>query len=448
MRDITIALILAYCFFASFRKPHIGFLCWVWVSLMNPHKLCWGFIATAPVAFIIIVSTIIGTVFYKEKGKLFQHAIPRMQFIFIVWAIITTVFAISPEHSWGGSEGLNAFIKIQVGVFLSYLLINSKEKVNLLVWLIFISIGYYGTKGGVFTLVSGGAFKVWGPQGSMIEDNNSLACALLMVLPLGSYLLTTINNTYARYALIGSMGLIGISILGSNSRGAFLGLLALLLFWGRNAPGKQKILVIFIAVFIAVIALTLMPDTYWQRMHTVKTYDQDASAMGRINAWWCAFNLANNRLLGAGFEYASPLTFSLYAPNPLDLHTAHSIYFQVLGDHGWIGLLIFLTIGVLNWSLLGGVIKRTNTRQGLEWANQLARMLQLSLIAYFVAGAFLSLPYYDLYWQIAALGVIINTLVSKAIINVSSAPAGIAHDSMKKLNYANLFIRSAKKSTM
>jgi len=415
---------------------------------MNPHKLCWGFIATAPVAFIIIISTITGTLIYKDKGRLFQHAIPRIQFIFVIWAIITTIFAISPEHSWEGSEGLNAFIKIQVGVFLSYLLINSKEKVNLLVWVIFISIGYYGTKGGVFTLVSGGAFKVWGPQSSMIEDNNSLACALLMILPLGSYLLTTINNKYVRYALIGSMGLIGISILGSNSRGAFLGLLAVLLFWGRKAPGKQKILVLLIAVFIAVIAVTFMPDTYWQRMNTVKTYEQDASAMGRINAWWCAFNLANSRFLGAGFEYATPITFSLYAPNPLDLHTAHSIYFQVLGDHGWIGLLIFLTIGFLNWRLLGGVIKITNAHKNLVWANQLARMLQLSFIAYFVAGAFLSLPYYDLYWQIAALGVIINTLVLKSANNSSSTPVNIVHDSVKNLNYSNPFIKPSKKSVI
>ena len=68
--------------------------------------------------------------------------------------------------------------------------------------------------------------------------------------------------------------------------------------------------------------------------------------MGRINAWWAAWNIATTHVTGAGFDMYSYPIFALFAPNPLDLHAAHSIYFQVLGEHGFIGLTLF--IGLAN----------------------------------------------------------------------------------------------------
>jgi probable O-glycosylation ligase (exosortase A-associated) len=293
------------------------------------------------------------------------------------------------------------------------MVINSLERLNKLIWLIFLSVGFYGIKGGVFTLVTGGGSKVWGPDSSFIGDNNSLACALLMIMPLGFYLMKTTLNSRIKTGLIGAIGLIGVSVLGSNSRGALLSLLALLLFWMKNVPGKQKIVALVVTIFIGIIAIAFMPQSYWERMNTVKTYDQDTSAMGRVNAWWCAYNLAADRFMGAGFDYATPYAFKMYAPNPLDLHTAHSIFFQVLGDHGFVGLGLFLLILLGAWLVLQSTIRATSKNENLVSANILARMLQLSLIAYMTAGAFLSLTYYDLYWQLVATSVILNTLVKK-----------------------------------
>lgn len=411
MRDIAIALVVAYCFVVSLKKPYTGFLCWIWLSLMNPHKISYGFIVNAPVALIIIIGTLIGTLFHKDKAKLFQNGLVGFQMGFLAWTAFTTLVAIYPESSL---VGLDKFSKIMLGVFISYLLVDSRKKLDLLVLVMYLSIGYFGIKGGIFTLRTGGGNRVWGPEGSFIGDNNSLACALLMIMPLGAYLMSIEKNPILKKCFIGSMGLIGVSVLGSNSRGAFLGLGAVLLFWLRKAPGRQKAMVLLVAAFISAIALMFMPASYWDRMNTVKTYEQDASAMGRINAWWCAFNLAKDRFTGAGYDYASPFTFALYAPTPTDVHTAHSIYFQTLGDHGFVGLGLFLLIGGWTWIILNKTIKKTQRIPSLAWANLMARMLQLSLIAYFVAGAFLSLPYYDLYWQISAIAVILQTFASKS----------------------------------
>ena len=44
-----------------------------------------------------------------------------------------------------------------------------------------------------------------------------------------------------------------------------------------------------------------------------------------------------------------PAVFAIYAPDPTDVHAAHSIYFQVLGEHGFVGLGLYLLLGVLTW---------------------------------------------------------------------------------------------------
>lgn len=438
MRDILLAFIFLYCSVVALKKPYLGLLCWTWISLMSPHRLAYGFMHNQPVALLIFIATITGVLFEKHKEKVFQHKIVYLQIVFLFWTVITTIFALYIDPSL---DGLNRFYKIFLGVVLSYVLVNSREKLDWLVWTVFLSVGYYGIKGGVYTLRTAGGGRVWGPPGSFIEDNNHLACALLMILPLGSYLISITNNGKVKKLLGIAMALIGVSVLGSNSRGAFVGMLAVFLFWMRNAPGKQKIMVMFMAFFVGTVALTMMPQSYWDRMNTVKTYEKDGSAMGRINAWWCAFNLANDRVTGAGYNYASRFVFSQYAPNPTDLHTAHSIYFQVLGDHGWIGLVIFLLILILTWWLLGKIIRNTRSYAELKWANQLARMIQLSLISYMVAGAFLSLPYYDLYWDLVAITVILNTLVCKQLES-NSPGVPIKAKNTSENNGCNRYIRS------
>jgi probable O-glycosylation ligase (exosortase A-associated) len=128
--------------------------------------------------------------------------------------------------------------------------------------------------------------------------------------------------------------------------------------------------------------LSFMPESWWSRMGTISTYEQDASAMGRINAWQTAFNIATERLVGGGFELYSYEVFARYAPNPEDVHAAHSIYFQVLGEHGFIGLLLFLLIWWLAWRCANQIKRSAKDQRDWRWAGSLATMIQVSLVGY------------------------------------------------------------------
>ncbi|MCW5623688.1 MAG: putative O-glycosylation ligase, exosortase A system-associated [Burkholderiales bacterium] len=153
--------------------------------------------------------------------------------------------------------------------------------------------------------------------------------------------------------------------------------------------------------------LLFMPDEWWERMGTIKTYEQDESAMGRINAWWMTWNLAKDRFFGGGFEIYDTHVFGLYAPIPEDVHAAHSIYFQVLGEHGFGGLFFYLCVWFSTWFTIRWVRKNAKARQQ-QWAVDLASMSEVSLIGYAVGGAFLSLSYFDLPYYLVVMMVVLR----------------------------------------
>ena len=126
--------------------------------------------------------------------------------------------------------------------------------------------------------------------------------------------------------------------------------------------------------------------------------------MGRINAWWTAFNCANARITGGGFEMWHDKAYDNYAPDPTNVRDVHSIYFEVLGEHGWPGLVLFLSLIGLTWTKCGSMI-RMSKKIGKEalWGRDLGQMIQVSLVAYLSAGAFLGLAYFDYVYHLVAI---------------------------------------------
>jgi probable O-glycosylation ligase (exosortase A-associated) len=117
------------------------------------------------------------------------------------------------------------------------------------------------------------------------------------------------------------------------------------------------------------------------------------------------FNLANDRpLVGGGFEPYTLRQFGRYAPDPLDVHSAHSIYFQVLGEHGYVGLALFLCLAIAIWNMAGWLVKASRERPDCVRAGDLARAIQVSFVGFAVGGAFVNTAYWDLvYYEIVIL---------------------------------------------
>ena len=421
MRDTLITLIIFGSLPFILKRPYIGILMWVWVSVMNPHRLSWGFAYDMPFAAMIAGVTLIGLLLTKDPKKLPATPIVITLFVFTGWMCITTIFSMWPDES---VVMLNRVWKIMLMTVVTIMLIKTKRQIHLLIWALVLSLGYFGTKGGVFTVLTGAQHIVWGPPGSYIEGNNEVALAFITIIPIMYYLYLTAEKKWVRMGMGAAMLLCAFAALGSYSRGALVGILAMLFFLWLKSP--KKALMGGILVLMVPIAIMFMPDKWSTRMETIETYQQDESAQGRINAWYMAFNLANDRPLGGGFEIYNRIAFGLYAPVPTDVHAAHSIYFQALGEHGWIGFGIYMLLAYLTWRKAAWIVKTTENWDELKWAASLARMIQVSMVGFAVGGAFLSLLYYDVPYYLMAAVVATGSLVEAALKEKAALTRGVS----------------------
>lgn len=381
---------------------------------MNPHRLApWGFIYNFPVAALVGATTIVAYLIHRESKRLPMYFATVVWLLFVVWANITTVFALNDAIAM---EEWERFIKIQLMAFLTLAMLTSAKRIDLLVWVIVLSIGFYGVKGGLFTLRTGGNHLLWGPPGSFIRGNNEIAFAILVTLPLIRYLQLHNSNRAMRNALGICLLLCMIAVLGSYSRGAFLTIIAILAF--LCIKSRRRWLFGGVAVLVAIAGIAFMPADWGARMETIQDYDEDASAMGRINAWQFAINLANDRpLLGGGFRTFTPDLFTIYAPDPRSFHDAHSIYFEILAEHGYVGFTLFIMLGFAIWRCNSTVIAHARENLDIQPRGDLAAMLQVSLVGYGVGGAFLGLAYFDLLYHLVAISIANRVLAEHAINN-------------------------------
>ncbi|HKW36436.1 MAG TPA: putative O-glycosylation ligase, exosortase A system-associated [Burkholderiales bacterium] len=411
MRDVVLAAFLFGSLPFILWRPSIGVFLWVWVSIMAPHRMTFGFAHNFAFAQLIAISTLVGILFSREPKRLPVTKVTVTLFLLCLWISISTLFALDTELALPMWERV---MKIQLMLFVSLYILHSKQHVQTLLWVTTLSVAFFGVKGGLFTLRGGGELLVWGPEGSFIEDNNSLALATVMTIPMVYYLYLQTTKRWLRWSLLGATVLCGFSVLGSYSRGAFLAIGAMMGFLWTKSRGKAWTAMALIVMIP--IAIGFMPEKWMERMESIQTYQQDASSMGRINAWMMAVNLANDRpLTGGGFEIYNHKVFDRYAPNPDDLHAAHSIYFQVLGEHGYVGLMIYLLLWISVWREASWIIRNSRGREELRWSLDLARMIQVSLIGYAVGGAFQNQAYFDLPYELLAAIVLTRELVAKHI---------------------------------
>ncbi|MHB1200474.1 MAG: putative O-glycosylation ligase, exosortase A system-associated [Polaromonas sp.] len=401
MRDLLMLGIVLGVLPFVFRHVWVGVLLWTWISIMNPHKLAFGFAYNAPWAAIVAGVTILSLFINRDKLSMPWQPPVKVLFAFVIWMSVTTAFAFYPLLSW---DQLSKVLKIQLMTAIAFAALRERKHIELFIWINVLSIGFYGFKGGIFTITSGGSQRVWGPPGGFIEGNNELAVALVMVIPLMNYLRMVATRTWIRHGLLALMLLSAVAALGTQSRGALLAVAAMgLVMWFRS---ERKLVTGFWIGIVAAGLLAFMPGSWEQRMSTIGSYEQDGSVMGRINAWKMTINLANQNFFGGGFEIYRSDIYAIFAPDSPRQQGAHSIYFSVLGEHGYVGLILFVTIWLLAFRTAGKIRQDAKKRPETLWLHQLAGMCQVSLVGYLVGGAFLALAYFDLPYNILVVLVV------------------------------------------
>jgi probable O-glycosylation ligase (exosortase A-associated) len=183
--------------------------------------------------------------------------------------------------------------------------------------------------------------------------------------------------------------------------------------------GRRRVRGFVIAGSLALLVLTFAPSSWLDRMDTIQTADQDASFLGRVEAWQISSAIAlANPVLGGGFHsLETPEVWGMFRGNtgllgflppyeyqPVNFRAAHSAYFEVLGDRGILGFILFILI-LVNILLTASESKRLAKAIGpnMNWAVDLANALSASAIAFMVGGGGVSVAYSEMFYVIAML---------------------------------------------
>lgn len=418
MRSALVALLIFAWMPVMLFKPHIGVLVWNWVSHMNPHSHTFGFATSFPFLVIVGVLTAAGMVISREKKSFPPHPILIITLIYVFWTIVT--YALSFEPAIGEGKIIQ-FMKMIIFAMVSVMVMQSPNRLKGFFYVMVISLMFIAIKGGAFTLLTGGGNRVQG-AGGMMGDNNQLAMAMAMLFPLALYLVKHHPHKLFKWPAIVAAVLVPFAAIGTQSRGGFVALGAVLFM--LLLKSKRKFLLLAIAIPIGIGAVAFMPDTWKARMQTTENATDDDSFIGRVAMWKFSTNLAaDHPIEGGGFDvfYVRYLT-PQYMPAGYRMKAPHSIYFEVLGEHGYVGLFLFLTMLFTGWYSAGTTAKMFRKYKETEWIGDMAGAIQLSFVGYAVGGLTVNIAAFDFFYHllitVVLCRVVGDRLVEKGVTKI------------------------------
>jgi len=403
MRGMLVALLVLGWVPVILFKPHVGVLVWNWVSHMAPHSYTYNFARDFPFLVAIFFVTAIGMVLNKDKKSLPAHPLIFGVIIYWLWLVFTTLVSMDNTGLGLSTTKLIHISKVLIFVLISIAVMQSPNRLKGFVWVMSLSLGYIGVKGGLFTIITGGGARVEG-AGGMMGDNNQLAMAMAMFTPMAIYLVQHPPLKIMKWPLIGAAILVPLSAVGTQSRGGFVALAAVIFMLILKTKHKFKTL--FAVALLGWAAIAFMPDSWKNRMQTTESAaTEDGSFRGRVSMWKFSVNLVDDYPVeGGGFNvFYVPRAKELYMPPGFIARAPHSIYFEVLAEHGYVGLILFLTLIFTGWFSAGTQAKLLRRYQETKWLGDLCAALQLSLIGYAVGGLTVNIATFDVFYHVLAI---------------------------------------------
>lgn len=426
MRDVFFLAMLPVLLFLMAKRPFIAVGMWIWTALFFPNAWLYGIGANFRYNLIFTAVTIVGYLVMKDKPKVRFGTLGGLILLFFFWTLASTAMSEGvPAVSW---EYMTRFFKVILLFVFVVLIVDKKLHIDFFLWCVVLSVGFFGALEALKYIVSGGGHKIEGFSGHVLGDRNELALAFVIALPICYYLLQEYGkqSKMLRLGMMGVMGLIVAAVIGTQSRGGFIALMVLAAYF--FVKSDHKIPLAIVGIILAGILSQFVSSEWTTRMDTIGTAASDESFMGRVVAWKLSFILAmNHPFFGGGFKALE--TYSVWLdlskdffsysffytgdalPDTEHPHAAHSVYFQIMGDHGFVGLAIYLAIMLRAFLLARSIALRAQAHLGLRWVVSLATMLQLSIFAFGVGGAALSFAYFELMFAIYGLLLVMDTRI-------------------------------------
>ncbi len=434
MRDLMMLSAMMALVPLSLANGFVAYLLWGWTAVLSPIYYLYGFMQSVRFSLLFAVIAMLMMLLgrLKDRGSFKLTRTSTLFLIFAAHASLSAMFAF-PNNPFN-MEYYGGLMKVMVFCLLMPVFVTSRLRIHAMLIMVVLGLGFHGTVEGLKFIASGGGHRVSGIPTTMMGDNNHFAVAMVMSVPLAYYLSHYSQKRIVRFGFFCGMLLTVAAILGTYSRGGFLCLAVVGLGVAFGAPKKWVAIGVVLLGAVAVVALA--PESWFDRIESIQNAGQDTSFMGRVAAWRISSAIAlSNPVFGGGFhalqlqstwnafkEEGGLLSFVDIPHMPVIAKAAHSIYFEIMGDLGFVGLFLFLLIlgnAIFTRFEIKRMVKRSGER--FVWAGHLADLLAVSVVAYMIGGAGVSLGYFETIYVFVTLMEVLKQHVLQGVAEESPA---------------------------
>ena len=443
MHDLALIGFLAILMAMGLRRPFLLVLAYVYIDTVSPQRLSYYLLNSVPISLICFGLMIFAWVFIDDKRN--TRVAPRQFLIFalLVYCGITTTqadFPLDAADKWDW-----VWKALLFAIFLP-LTLRTRLRIEALALFMVLAAASIIVVGGIKTVVSGGGY---GSLNLMVDNNSGLyegsiiSTVAIAIIPLILFLRThgTVFrpewrvNLYA-FALIFACLLMPI---GTQARTGLVCAGILVLMMLRHA--KRRVLYAGLLAGTALIAIPFLPSSFTQRMDTIKEYKADESASTRLQVWAWTWEYAQDHPFGGGFEayrqnkIRMELTDATDPGVTADVGTTvvndagrayHSSYFEMLGEQGWPGLVLWLAIhliGLFRMELLHRRFLKRDLANG-QWIGALALALQQAHVVYLVGSVFVGIAFQPFVYMLVGMQIGLDTYARRRAAEAAWRPIG------------------------
>jgi len=397
---------------------------------MNPHKQTWGFARTMPFAMIVAIAVILGVLTSRDK---LRRALPMCRETSLLIALcfdftLTTILAWYPGDAW---DLWFKLFKILLFTFLTLLYFQDRQRLRYLFLTIALSIGFYGLKGGIWVFRSAdpGGGAVMGPEGgALLAGNNGIGLALCMTLPFIAFMAREEPRLWLRRILQAMLIFSPIATVFTFSRTSILTLPVVLIMLFMRA--RRRILGFFALAIFAYGIMNFAPERLFERAASIQEHTDTSSKM-RLESWYVAWRFAlDHPLTGGGFWVLDhEPVYDMYLSEYIRAQSAHNIYLEVLADHGFPGLILYVSLILSSYFSLFRLKWLLRNKPEAQWLVNYCKMIQISLAAFIIGGTFLPMSYWDYFYHLVSFVILLRAIaVKEGLLSPAAAvsPAPVA----------------------
>ena len=408
MRDIL--LFLTYCAYMvlGLSAPFVFGLGYVWTDILLPQHVAYSIMRSFPIAMVMGGATIAMYLIVDRRSP------PRPTFgwvllvLFAIWVTLTTTWAVAPDEAWGKWNW--AVKTVLFAAFLPFLF-RSRVQLEALILTFLFALSGHLIATGLKAMVTGGGYgKKIGlvpdllgiGETSFLSMLSAVAIPLILFLKRHSLIIPKGRHTALAYNMIAAVAV--LTSLGTFARTGLiaLGVLGSLLWF----QSKRKVLVGFGLLMSGAIGALVMSQTWLDRMSTISNPNADSSAGQRLDIWKWTWSYVAAHPLGGGFNAYVISSFvrreadgSWYTVNG---RAFHSLYFEILGEHGYVGFGIFALIILSMFVTMVRIRRKTRGIVELEWLHDLMKALMMAFLIYLASAFFIGIGFQPpLYYLIA-----------------------------------------------